>query len=163
MPQSDTATVDSKTKNKTAMNKTRNNYLIKLANEALLELRAENNANLFTNTNSFDIKDSYNGQIAALSVSIAMTGLLPTLAIYYQDTKTTVNRRNILDVIARIIQKDENREFSNASDDNFTDAKALFSFALSSDDERLKKLTKEIEDCAVALKQVVRTYNLVKS
>ena len=143
------------------MNKTRNNELVKLADEAL------NNTNriLFKEPtgNGIDIFDAYNGQIAALSVTIAMSGLRPALAIYYQDAKTKVKRRNILTIIAKMIQTDIHRDLENANDNNFRDERSLFQYALATTDNGLKKLTKEVEECAIALKQVVRTYNLVKS
>ena len=138
------------------MNKTRNNQLIKLADEALRSTRA-----LFKANDTMDIDESYNGHIAALGVSIAMSGLRPALAIYYQDSKTKVKRRAVLTVIAKMIQSDSNRDLEGSTDTNFNDAQSLFDYALSISEDRLKDLSREVEDCSIALKQVVRTYNLV--
>lgn len=138
------------------MNKTRNNQLIKLADEALRSTRA-----LFKANDTVDIDESYNGHIAALGVSIAMSGLRPALAIYYQDSKTKVKRRAVLTVIAKMIQSDSNRDLEGSTDTNFNDAQSLFDYALSISEDRLKDLSREVEDCSIALKQVVRTYNLV--
>ena len=42
-----------------------------------------------------------------------------------------------------------------------TDARSLFDYALTISENQLKDLTREVEECSIALKQVVRTYNLV--
>ena len=106
-----------------------------------------------------DILDSYNGQVASLSVSVAMSGLLPTLAFFYQDKPETNSnkayRRNILDVIA--IMMNEDHYNWNVTNPN---AKSLLEYAINHSDEE-KALRQEITECAIALKQVVRTYNLV--
>ena len=127
------------------MNKTRNNELIKLADK---RLRA---SNLLMPDGS--IPDSYNGSTAALGVSVAMSGLLPTLAIYYQDfdpkNPDAPCRRNVLNVVATMIPSQA-----------FSDARELLEYALSTEDS--KNLANDVIDCAIALKQVIRTYNLVK-
>lgn len=95
------------------------------------------------------INESYNGQTAALGVTIVMSGLMPALAIYYQDEGTgEFSKRKILDAVAHML--------------SHADAKALFQFALKSDTD-LKALKREILDCSVALKQVIRTYKLKKN
>lgn len=142
------------------MNKTRNNELIKLANDKLRE------SNIPTGNNKENIAESYDGKTAALSVSVAMSDLLPTLAIYYQDfdSKHPNNpcRRNVLNVVATMITKP-------GSEEKFSNAKDLLRYALSLDKRKeedmtkLKNLKKEVIDCSIALKQVVRTYNLVKN
>ena len=174
-----------------AMNKTRNNELIRLADNALrshAELKAnkiiekEKQIQLTTSEKekkeiekekklleserllrkkeyTTDILDSYNGQVASLSVSVAMSGLLPTLAFFYQDKPETISnkayRRNILDVIA-IMMNEDHYEW----DVTEPNAKSLLEYAINHSDAE-KSLRKEITECAIALKQVVRTYNLV--
>ena len=132
------------------MNKTRNNELIKLADE---KLRTSN----MLRGNSIDEK--YDGKTAALSVTVAMSDLLPTLAIYYQDYNgkepDAPCRRNVLDVVARMITKPKKEE-------KFSDAEDLLRYAINNTDG-LKYLKQEVIDCSIALKQVVRTYNLVKT
>lgn len=133
------------------MNKTRNNVLIGYANEAL------NNTHgvLFKNKSTTDIDSAYNGQIASLGVSIAMSGLRPALAIYFQDNSATkVNRRAVLTVIADMIRRD------NYANGQITDAQSLFQYSLRNN-INLNELKREVEECSIALKQVVRTYNLV--
>lgn len=147
------------------MNKSRNNYLVRLADEALRE-QTDNDklcVSRILKDNNQDIDDAYNGSVAALGVSIAMSELRPSLAIYYQDkpnspTRPKANRRSVLDVIARIITKDTACDFNFSTGGKY--AENLFRHAITNDDNGLKQ---EVIDCAVALKQVVRTYNLVKS
>ena len=130
------------------MNKTRNNELIRLADE---KLRASNMLN------GKDIAETYNGKTAALSVSVAMSDLLPTLAIYFQDydSKYPGNpcRRNVLNVVATMITQP-------GTSNKFQNAEALLRHAMQNPKD-LSYLKQEVIDCSVALKQVVRTYNLV--
>ena len=133
--------------------KERNNKLMRLADEAVRKTGA-----LFKENNKSDIAESYNGKIAGFSVSIAMSGLLPTLAMYYQDgdekqVKTKVYLRNILTVVSAMIAAD------GAFDEKITDAKSLLEYAINNP-QKEGDLKKEVIDCAIALKQVVRTYNL---
>lgn len=131
----------------------RNNYLMQKANEVLLA-----NKYIFDKKDELSIKESYNGQIAAFGVSVAMSGILPTLAIYYKEKSSTeVNRRDILEVLARMI-KDDKEKVSPTIDN----AETLFRFAIECSDAERNSLTKELIECAIALKQVVRTYKLVK-
>lgn len=133
------------------MNKTRNNELIRLADESL----NGTDGVLFKSNSTTDIDSAYNGQIASLAVSIAMSGLRPALAIYYQDSSSTkVNRRAVLTVIADMMRRD------HYSGGEITDAQTLFRYSLRNDID-LMDLQREVEECSIALKQVVRTYNLV--
>lgn len=136
--------------------KERNNQLMALADKAIKETKV-----LFKDENSTDIQDSYNGQIAALGVAIAMSGLRPALANYYQDKpeKRKVKRRNVLTVISCMIKNDTDYDCANKNN-TFDRAKSFFEYSLRNDVD-LNKLKKEVTDCAIALKQVVRTYNLV--
>lgn len=146
------------------MNKTRNNQLVKIADEALREQVANSDQGVsrILSENNCDIEEAYNGSIASLGVSIAMSELRPSLAIYYQDkpnsaTRPKANRRSVLDVIARIVTKDtDNPQWDFSNNNKF--AENLFRYAVTSEDANLKQ---EVIECAVALKQVVRTYNLV--
>ena len=133
------------------MNKTRNNELMRLADESLNHTGGV----LFKQNSDTDIDSAYNGQIASLGVSIAMSGLRPALAIYYQDTSSTkVNRRAILTVIADMMCRD------NFAGGEITNAQSLFRYSLRGNVD-LNALKREVEECSIALKQVVRTYNLV--
>ena len=136
--------------------KKRNNYLISLADKAICETRA-----LFVQEGSNSISSSYDGQIAAFSVGIAMSGLKPTLAIYYQDSNTrSVCRKNILQVLVYMLEHDEAFRI-NGRQVMYEGADKVSSFfreVVRMND--YSALRNEIIECAVALKQVVRTYNM---
>lgn len=105
------------------------------------------------------IYGSYDGQISALGVSILMIGLRPTVSVYYQDgpVKDDAYRRGVLEVIARML-KVLNETYS------FNDAETMTRYILRPDriDSELKSLKTNVLNCTIALKQVVRTYNLDK-
>lgn len=138
------------------------NRLIKWADEALLEQEANENAGVSKVLHGNDIAEAYNGSVAALGVSIAMGEIRPALAIYYQEksergARPKANRRSVLDVIARMITKDTYHPQLNFSEgDRF--AYNLFRYVIEHGDALIKQ---EVIDCSIALKQVVRTYNLV--
>lgn len=145
------------------MNKKRNNDLVKLADEALREQVANSpqGVSRILSENNCDIEEAYNGSVASLGVSIAMSELRPSLAIYYQDkpnsaTHPKANRRSVLDLIARIITKD--LSYPRSFSDNEKYAENFFRYAVTTEDAYLKQ---EVIECAIALKQVIRTYNLV--
>lgn len=91
------------------------------------------------------INESYNGQVSALGVSVLMIGLKATLAVYYQDD----NRRRLLEVIVKMINKKKGPTYSNTYD--------FVHKVVQNDEDELKSL---VVDCSVALKQVIRTYKL---
>jgi CRISPR type III-B/RAMP module-associated protein Cmr5 len=129
--------------------KTINEKLIKYADEALRESSDEI-------LKDGKINEAYKGYTAALGVSIVMIGLRPTLAIYYQDkTKTKANRKEVIEIIAKMLTK-------QYSDKPIHDAKDLLNKVFAKSNEELKQLQKDIIDCSIALKYVVRTYELVK-
>lgn len=128
------------------MKKSEFNKLIILADE---KLRA---ANLIHNNN---ISKKYDGKTAALSVSVAMSDILPTLSIYYQEFEENgACRRKVLNVVATMI----NRPGTTTS---FQNAETLVRFAVSCNANDLQYIKRQVIDCAIALKHVVRTYNLV--
>ncbi len=137
------------------MDKQRNNHLMKIADKAI-------QTGVLFNIGTQNIIDSYSGQIASFGVSIAMSGLLPTLAFYYKDKdvkndeakrRAAVDRSLIIKVIAKMLNELNYKEI--------TDEDNLLKYAIKHADN-CDTLKKDIEDCTVALKQIVRTYNLVK-
>ena len=130
------------------MNKTRNNELVRLADEKL------RTSNMLKGNN---IAKTYDGKTAALSVSVAMSDLLPTLAIYFQDFEAkhpdAPCRRNVLNVVATMITVP-------GQNVKFKDAEALLRHAIEHPGD-ISKLRTDVIDCSIALKQVVRTYNLI--
>lgn len=108
------------------------------------------------------IEDSYNGQTSGFSVTVAMSGLLPALVIYYQQASESrnINRKNILEAIGLMISLDH--DFTEIQD--IKDAESLLKAAIETrDNAKSKKLKQEVIDCAIALKQIIRTYELIKS
>lgn len=138
------------------------NKLIAWADQALREQGERHAPECSSVLNGNSINESYNGSVAALGVTIAMGELLPALAIYYQDkpnnnARPKANRRSVLDVIARIMTKDQFYNFS--ANEKYPDN--LFRYAINhNNDARLKQ---EVIECSIALKHVVRTYKLVKN
>lgn len=120
------------------MNKQQYEAWVIRADEALQDSR------FFKDDARQKIYKSYNGYVAALSVSVLMIGLLPTLSIYYQD-KEGVCRRNVLEVIANMV--------------GLGTARQLLENALDSTTNR-KELQQRVMESSIALKQVVRTYKL---
>lgn len=107
------------------------------------------------------ISQSYNSQTAALGVTIATNGLLPALVIYYQDRAQKVASKEILEAIGKMISKDQfflnNVKLSNGTG-MIVGAKSLLEAVLKNPENSLLK--QEVLDCAVALKQIIRTYPL---
>ena len=128
------------------MNKKRNEELMQKAEDAL-----HNSLVKIVKPNGTDIKDSYNGQTAALGVTIAMSGLRPALAIYQKETDGC-KRLEILNAIAVMLNINQDKP-----------GETLFRTVLTCNDSELKQYKTKIIECTIALKQVIRTYNLVKS
>ena len=108
------------------------------------------------------IEDSYNGQTSSFGVTVAMSGLLPALIIFYQETSDNrkIDRKKILEAIGEMIKSDK-------PEWQIHDAKSLLEKALGRciNNEDLKReiatgLKKEVLECATALKQIIRTYEL---
>lgn len=130
----------------------RNDILMGIAEKVL------NDGNI-TIVKEGNIKDSYNGQIAALGASIALSGFCATLATYYKNSNNdtrAVDRKPILEIIARMIREDKPIEFPQ-----IRNAESLMAVAIRANEAERKKLQKEFVECTIALKQIVRTYNLI--
>jgi hypothetical protein len=131
------------------MYKKKNDRLIKKAEEALQHPKVK-----ILKEDRVSIKDSFNGQTASFGVTIAMAGLRPALAIYQKETEGC-NRLEIVNAIAVML----NIPFTEKE----SSGEKLFKMVLNcKDDTELKVYKRNIVDCAIALKQVIRTYKLVK-
>lgn len=140
------------------MNKKRMEYLMLKANDIL----GSSGILKRTDQNQLYIEDSYNGQTSSFGVTVAMSGLIPALVIFYQETSDNrkIDRKKILEAIAKMIDLDKPQWQIN-------NARSLLEKALGRgvNDENLKKeiaagLKKEVLECATALKQIIRTYDL---
>lgn len=155
------------------MDKKRMTQLIKLADEVLVSSGIKQQ-------NSNDIKDSYNGQTAAFGIAVLMSGLVPALVIYYQDANENreINRRTILTAVGQMIGRDPKATAMIADrpmNQTIRDADTLLKAAIQCVDvkkdadakkdadkkKQLKQLSREVVECATALKLIIRTYNLV--
>ncbi|MDR1631455.1 MAG: hypothetical protein LBR97_00965, partial [Dysgonamonadaceae bacterium] len=92
--------------------------------------------------------------VSAFGVTVALSGLRPALAMYYNESGD-VKTRPILDVIAKIIVAD--KKYTVLPEDT---AKGLVKHALNADTD-IDKLKPSVLEAAIALKQVIRTYELV--
>ncbi len=131
------------------MKKARNEYLIPLAEKAL----RENSVILNGNT----ILSAYNPKITSLGISIGMSGLRPSLAIFKNnENRSEVDTIAILDVIAKILHYDEECPYRNRIEEN----DSLWKVAIHPDTD-VRLLKRYVKEAAIALKQVVRTYELI--
>ena len=101
------------------------------------------------------IDESYNGQIAAFSVSIALSGLKPTLAIYHSDKSASkVNKNAIVELLAYMYGKENGKKMN---DDEF------YKMVCQAEGQKEETLKNTIIEYGIALKLTVRTFELVKS
>lgn len=134
------------------MDKNKNSLLMGIAEKTL----GEQDCPLFIkDSNHTSIYKSYNGQIAALGVSILMIGLKATVSVYYQGKykDNDAYRRALLEVIAKMLNE-------MGSGYNFKNAYSLTHHIVGKADEELSAIKTDILDCSIALKQVIRTYKL---
>ena len=134
-------------------NKTRNNELVARAFELLSSKEKSEYASNILGKDGF-IDKAYASQIAAFSVSVAMVGLKPTLAIYYQKNGSSVDTHNIVGLIAQMLASD-GYPYAGKSP-----AECFFKHAVSLPEKGkdAEDLRQKVIDNAVALKVVVRTF-----
>ena len=119
------------------------------------------------------INSSYDGLVSAFPVSVAMSGLKPTIIIYAQDKDSgKVNRGVILEVLLKMLLKMMKMDgFTKIKNNAKNDVKLPSTVAELKDFVKTPKcdqavesaLKREMIDCAIALKLVVRTYKQVES
>lgn len=104
-------------------------------------------------TNGFRIDSQYNGHIAAFGVSVLMSGIKPTLAFFKGSTAET---KTILELLGHMVIAEG---FPNAGE-HYATAEDLYATVVSMNAAREGEFKTLVLDCAVALKHVIRTYNL---
>ena len=125
-----------------ATTKERKNQLMVWANDVIDTSSICNNGVI--------VSDSYNGQIAAFSVSVALSGLKPAVALYYSGKGSSdVDKKEIIKLLAAMYSK-EMKAQTNA--DNF------FQLVISANGNNLAVLQKKIIEYGIALKLAVRTF-----
>lgn len=99
------------------------------------------------------INKTYNGYLSSFGASIITSGLLPTFIFYSKKAKNNsdADRSKILTAIEKMLKKLHNDILPN-------DENILQKVIAHPSDRRLKKA---IEQCAIALKLAIRTYELV--
>lgn len=127
--------------------KERKNQLITMADEVIRGSVIYKNGEI--------ISESYNGQIAAFPVSVALSGLKPTMVLYYnRDSGSSIDKRAIVKLLAEMYNKDKKEHFS---DEDFFN-KVINDNTL--DDISFKRL---IIEYAIALKLTLRTFKMRKN
>lgn len=124
-----------------ATSKERKNQLIKWANEVIA------NSNICKN--GVIVSDSYNGQIAAFSVSVALSSLKPAVALYYSGKGSSdVDKKEIINLLAAMYSQD----VASKSPAEF------YQLIINTSDRELPELQKRITEYSIALKLAVRTF-----
>lgn len=96
------------------------------------------------------ISDSYNGQIAAFSVSVALSGLKPAVALYYSGKGSSdVDKKEIIKLLAAMYSKEKNV---------LTNTDTFFQLVINANGNDLAVLQKKIIEYGIALKLAVRTF-----
>ena len=132
-------------KEESMITKQRKNDLICLANDVIADSPILKNGT---------INKSYNGQIAAFSVSVAMSGLKPALALYMNGSSSSdVDKTKIVDLLAAMYGKEHSE---NLNGKTFYD-----NVIKETDNKKIEQYRKKIVEYAIALKLAVRTYKLV--
>lgn len=125
-----------------AISKERKNQLMVWANEVI------GYSSIYKN--GVIVSDSYNGQIAAFSVSVALSGLKPALALYYSGKGSSeVDKKEIIKLLAAMYSKEKNIQ---------TNADAFFQLVINANGNDLAVLQKIIIEYGIALKLAVRTF-----
>jgi hypothetical protein len=95
------------------------------------------------------VSDSYNGQIAAFSVSVALSGLKPAMALYYSGKGSSdVDKKEIIKLLAAMYSKENTP----------TDADKFFQLVIRAAGNDLAVLKKRIIEYGIALKLAIRTF-----
>lgn len=121
--------------------KARKNKLIEFADAAVRSTLLKNGV----------VDGSYDGQISAFSVAVALSGLKTATAIYMKSKSgSSVDRKMIIRMLA--MMKDADEGTTGTSETN------LWNQIRNADEDTLKGLTKAILEYAIALKLTFRTF-----
>ena len=128
-----------------ATTKERKNQLMEWADDVI------KHSTIYNNDREEIVSDSYNGQIAAFSVSVALSGLKPAMALYNsgKGSSDVDNKKEIIDLLAAMYGKDTGRQ---------TGADAFFTMVIQANGTDLADLKKKIIEYSIALKLAVRTF-----
>lgn len=126
-----------------AISKERKNQLMVWADDVI------RHSDIYDETEKEIISDSYNGQIAAFSVSVALSGLKPAMALYYSGKGSSdVDKKKIIELLAAMYSKENSQ----------TNTDAFFQQVIRANEDALAGLQKKIIEYGIALKLAVRTF-----
>lgn len=127
-----------------AISKERKNQLIVWADDVI------RHSGIYNQTTREIVSESYNGQIAAFSVSVALSGLKPAIALYYSGKGSSdVDKKEIIKLLAAMYSKEIGNQKS---------ADQFFQQVIAAKDNALADLQKKIIEYGIALKLSVRTF-----
>ena len=148
-----------------ATSKKRKDKLIRWADEII-----RTSSEIYDSKNHEIKSESYNGQTAAFSVLIALSGLKPAMALYYTENegnddkgkktncesdKSEVIKNNIIELIASMYNKDKG--------DNINASSLYQKVITENNNDEKKRLSQLITEYAIALKLVIRTFKFKQS
>lgn len=126
--------------------KERKNKLIEYADEAVRSTLLQNGL----------VDGTYDGQISAFSVAVALSGLKTAMAIYMKsESGSTADRKKVIRMLAKMKNADEGT--------TGTTEQILWDQVRNADEQALKELKKVILEYAIALKLTFRTFKYRKN
>lgn len=126
--------------------KERKNKLIEYADEAVRSTLLQNGL----------VDGTYDGQISAFSVAVALSGLKTAMAIYMKsESGSTADRKKVIRMLAKMKNADEGT--------TETTEQILWDQVRNADEQALKELKKVILEYAIALKLTFRTFKYRKN
>ena len=126
--------------------KNRKNRLIGFADEAVRSTLLENGL----------VDGSYDGQISAFSVAVALSGIKTAMAIYMKsESGSSADRKKVIQMLAKMKDADEGT--------TGTTEQVLWNQVRNADEQSLKELKKVILEYAIALKLTFRTFKYRKN
>lgn len=127
-----------------AISKERKNQLMIWADDVI------RHSSIYNEPRQEIVSDSYNGQIAAFSVSVALSGLKPAMALYYSGKGSSdVDKKEIIKLLAAMYSKEIGNQKS---------ADQFFQQVIAANGSALADLQKKIIEYGIALKLAVRTF-----
>ena len=127
-----------------AISKERKNQLMVWADDVI------RNSGIYNKEKKEIVSDSYNGKIAAFSVSVALSGLKPAMALYYSGKGSSdVDKKEIVKLLAAMYSKEIGSQKS---------ADAFFQRVIGASGNELAGLQKKIIEYGIALKLAVITF-----
>ena len=127
-----------------AISKERKNQLIVWADDVI------RHSSIYNEERGEIVSDSYNGQIAAFSVSVALSGLKPAMALYYSGKGSSdVDKKEIIKLLAAMYSKQTGSQMS---------PDAFYQLVIRATGNQLTELQQKITEYGIALKLAVRTF-----